>query len=44
MVTAVTSFGRSGTADWLVQRVSGVILLAYFLFIGWVVVSGVDYA
>jgi len=43
MVTAVTSFGRSGVSDWLVQRVSGVILLAYFLFIGYVVLTGVDY-
>ena len=44
MVTAVTSFGRSGLSDWLVQRGSGVILLAYFLFIGAVLLSGVDYA
>lgn len=43
MVTAVTSFGRSGLSDWLVQRVSGVILLAYFLFIACNVISGVDY-
>ena len=34
MVRSVTSFGRSGLSDWLVQRVSGVILLAYFLCIG----------
>lgn len=32
MVTSVTSFGRSGVSDWLVQRVSAVILAAYFLF------------
>jgi succinate dehydrogenase / fumarate reductase membrane anchor subunit len=43
MVTAVTSMGRSGLQDWLMQRVSAVILLAYFLYIGAVVVSGVDY-
>ncbi|MEP5765654.1 MAG: succinate dehydrogenase, hydrophobic membrane anchor protein [Halieaceae bacterium] len=30
MVTAVTNLGRSGLYDWLVQRVSGVVLLAYF--------------
>ncbi|MGB0744865.1 MAG: succinate dehydrogenase, hydrophobic membrane anchor protein, partial [Opitutales bacterium] len=30
MVTAVTSFARSGLADWLVQRISAVILAAYF--------------
>ena len=44
VVTIVTSMGRSGLYDWLMQRVSAVILLAYFLFIGSVVVGGVDYA
>jgi succinate dehydrogenase / fumarate reductase membrane anchor subunit len=44
MVTAVTSFGRSGLSDWLLQRVSGVILLSYFLFIGWTLAGGVDHA
>lgn len=33
MVTSVTSFGRSGLSDWLIQRLSAVILLAYTLFI-----------
>ncbi len=33
MVTNVTSFGRSGLADWVVQRVSAVILAAYTLFL-----------
>ena len=42
MVTAVTNFGRSGLYDWLVQRVSGVVLLAYFIFIGAVVVANPD--
>ncbi len=31
MVTAVTNLGRSGLYDWLVQRATAVILLAYFL-------------
>ena len=44
MVRSVTSFGRSGLSDWLVQRVSGVILLAYFLCIGATLLGGVDYA
>lgn len=44
MVTAVTSFGRSGLSDWLLQRISGVILLAYFVFIGATLAGGVDYA
>jgi len=33
MVTSVTGLGRSGLSDWLIQRVSAVILLAYLLFI-----------
>lgn len=33
MVTSVTSFGRSGLYDWLIQRVSGVVMAAYFIFI-----------
>ena len=33
MVTTVTSFGRSGLSDWLVQRVSAIILGAYSIFI-----------
>ena len=44
MVRSVTSFGRSGLSDWLVQRVSGVILLAYFLWIGAALVGGAEYA
>jgi succinate dehydrogenase / fumarate reductase membrane anchor subunit len=33
MVTTVTSFGRSGTFDWLYQRITAVILAAYTFFI-----------
>ena len=44
MVTAVTSMGRSGLYDWLMQRVTAVILLAYFLLLGWVLIGGIDYA
>ena len=44
MVTAVTSLSRTGLSDWLLQRVSAIVLLAYFLFIGWVVATGIDYA
>ena len=43
MVTAVTSMGRSGLYDWLMQRVSAVILLAYFLYVVCVVLGGVDF-
>ena len=31
MVTSVTSFGRSGLSDWVLQRVSAVVLAAYAL-------------
>ncbi|AQU81692.1 MAG: succinate dehydrogenase, hydrophobic membrane anchor protein [Halomonas sp.] len=33
MVTNITSFGRSGLSDWLMQRVSAVILAFYTVFI-----------
>ena len=33
MVTSVTSFGRSGLYDWLIQRVGGVVMAAYLIFI-----------
>ena len=43
MVTSVTSMGRSGLYDWLLQRVTAVVLAAYFIFLGLVLVQGVDY-
>ncbi|WP_114416327.1 succinate dehydrogenase, hydrophobic membrane anchor protein [Marinospirillum perlucidum] len=33
MVTNITNFGRSGLSDWLMQRVTAVILLVYTLFL-----------
>jgi len=36
--------GRSGLYDWLMQRISAVILAAYFIYLGCVLVAGVDYA
>jgi succinate dehydrogenase / fumarate reductase membrane anchor subunit len=33
MVTNITNFGRNGLSDWLLQRVSAVILALYTLFI-----------
>ncbi|WP_313463874.1 succinate dehydrogenase, hydrophobic membrane anchor protein [Stutzerimonas nitrititolerans] len=46
MVTNVTNFSRSGLYDWMAQRVSAVVLAAYFLFlIGYLVVNpGLEYA
>jgi len=43
MVKAVTSFGRSGLSDWLVQRVSAVVLLAYVVFLLVAVSATPDY-
>ncbi|MGH8352272.1 MAG: succinate dehydrogenase, hydrophobic membrane anchor protein [Pseudomonas sp.] len=46
MVTNVTNFSRSGLYDWMAQRVSAVVLAAYFIFlIGYLVVNpGLGYA
>ncbi len=33
MVTAVTSFGRSGLSDWLIQRFTAIVMTAYTIFI-----------
>ncbi|MGS2742961.1 succinate dehydrogenase, hydrophobic membrane anchor protein [Halomonas sp. LS-001] len=33
MVTNITSFGRSGLSDWLMQRVSAVVMALYTVFI-----------
>ena len=32
MVTNITNLGRSGLSDWLIQRISAVILAVYALF------------
>ena len=44
MVTQVTSFSRSGLSDWLIQRVTSLILLSYFVCIGATLIQGVDFA
>jgi succinate dehydrogenase / fumarate reductase, membrane anchor subunit len=46
MVTNVTSFSRSGLSDWLIQRVTGVIIAAYTIFIAVYLVfnPGLDFA
>ena len=33
MVTSVTNLSRSGLYDWMAQRVSAVVLAAYFIFL-----------
>lgn len=46
MVTNITNFGRSGLSDWLIQRVSAIILALYTLFIvAYLLLNpGLDYA
>ena len=43
MVTSVTSFSRTGLSDWLIQRVTSIILLAYFLLIAYQLMGSVYY-
>jgi len=45
MVTSITSFGRSGLYDWMIQRVTAVVLLTYTVFmIGYLLFNGdMDY-
>lgn len=42
MVTQVTSMGRSGVSDWIVQRVTAVILAAYTVFLVGIVLFNSD--
>lgn len=45
MVTTITSFGRSGLYDWMIQRATAVLLLVFSLFIiGYLLFNpGLDY-
>ena len=45
MVTSVTSLGRNGLYDWLIQRVSAVIIGVYLIgMLGYLMVAGdLDY-
>ena len=44
MVTPLISSTRTGLSDWVIQRLSSVVLLSYFVVIGYQVVVGVDYS
>ena len=45
MVTVVTSLGRSGLSDWLIQRVTAIVMLVYVVFICFVLFCGdLDYS
>ena len=40
MVTSVTNYGRNGVHDWIIQRVSAVVLALYTLFLlGYVIAT-----
>ena len=42
MVRSVTSIGRSGLHDWMIQRVSAVLLAVYAIYLGVFVFSTAD--
>ena len=46
MVTIVTSFGRSGLSDWMIQRISAWVMTSYLVFIvGYLLANpNLDYA
>lgn len=46
MVTAVTNLGRSGVYDWLIQRVTAIVLTLYtFFIVGYILANpGLEYA
>lgn len=46
MVTNVTSLGRNGLYDWLLQRISAVVIAVYFVgVVGYLIAHpGLDYA
>lgn len=39
MITNITSFGRSGLSDWLLQRVTAIVMAAYAIFITFYLLS-----
>ncbi|GMG87335.1 succinate dehydrogenase, hydrophobic membrane anchor protein [Biformimicrobium ophioploci] len=43
MVTAATSFGRNGLADWVVQRASALVMTAYVFFLLYFIFATPDF-
>jgi succinate dehydrogenase / fumarate reductase membrane anchor subunit len=41
-VTSIASLGRNGLYDWVVQRISALVIAAYFLFIVFFLVANPD--
>ena len=42
MITNVTSFGRSGLSDWLLQRVTAIVMAAYVVFVTFYLLANPD--
>ena len=42
MITNVTSFGRSGLSDWLLQRTTAIIMAAYVVFVTFYLLTNPD--
>jgi succinate dehydrogenase / fumarate reductase membrane anchor subunit len=42
MITNVTSFGRSGLSDWLLQRTTAIIMAAYAVFVTFYLLTNPD--
>lgn len=42
MITNVTSFGRSGLSDWLLQRTTAIVMAAYVVFVTFYLLTNPD--
>jgi succinate dehydrogenase / fumarate reductase, membrane anchor subunit len=42
VITNVTSFGRSGLSDWLLQRATAIVLAAYVVFVTFYLLTNPD--
>jgi succinate dehydrogenase / fumarate reductase membrane anchor subunit len=42
MITNVTSFGRSGLSDWLLQRTTAIIMAVYVVFVTFYLLTNPD--
>lgn len=42
MITNVTSFGRSGLSDWLLQRATAIVMAAYVVFVTFYLLTNPD--
>jgi len=42
MITNVTSYGRSGLSDWLLQRTTAIVMAAYVVFVTFYLLTNPD--